>query len=43
MKNIVIAFFMLLSTGLIAQGSMDYGSGLKINLNEDGSKNLRII
>jgi hypothetical protein len=32
-----------MSVGIFAQGSMDYGSGLKINLNEDGSKNLRFI
>jgi hypothetical protein len=43
MKNIVFIFLMLFSLGLVAQGSMDYGSGLKINLNEDGSKNLRFI
>lgn len=43
MRNVFFICCMLLSIGVFAQGSMDYGSGLKINLNEDGSKNLRFI
>lgn len=43
MRSIFFSCCMLMSLGIFAQGSMDYGSGLKINLNEDGSKNLRFI
>jgi len=43
MRSIFFTCCMLLSLGIFAQGSLDYGSGLKINLNEDGSKNLRFI
>jgi len=43
MRSIFFTCCMLMSVGIFAQGSMDYGSGLKINLNEDGSKNLRFI
>lgn len=43
MRIIFITFCLLISAFSLAQGSMDYGSGLKINLNEDGSKNLRFI
>ncbi|RZJ72756.1 porin [Flavobacterium sp.] len=40
-----IATLLLFSLGLTAysQGSPDYGSGLKFNLNEDGSKYLRVL
>ncbi len=43
MRIIFITFCLLISSFSLAQGSMDYGSGLKINLNDDGSKNLRFI
>lgn len=43
MRIIFIVFCFLISASSLAQGSMDYGSGLKINLNDDGSKNLRFI
>ncbi|WP_114779535.1 porin [Botryobacter ruber] len=34
---------MFTATMALAQGSADYGSGLKFNLNEDGSKYVRVI
>lgn len=43
MRSVFFTCCLLLSIGMFAQGSMDYGNGLKINLNEDGSKNLRFI
>lgn len=44
MKKItIIAGLLLASMAGFAQGSTDYGSGLKFNLNEDGSKYMRMI
>jgi hypothetical protein len=44
MKKIyLIAGLLLLSLKGFSQGSPDYGSGMKFNLNEDGSKYLRVI
>jgi hypothetical protein len=39
----LIVVVLLLSLKVFSQGSPDYGSGLKFNLNEDGSKYLRVI
>lgn len=44
MKKIyLIATLLLLSLKCFSQGSPDYGSGMKFNLNEEGSKYLRVI
>lgn len=44
MKKIyLIAVLLLLSIKGFSQGSPDYGAGMKFNLNEDGSKYLRVI
>jgi hypothetical protein len=44
MKKIyLIAALLLLSLKCFSQGSPDYGAGMKFNLNEDGSKYLRVI
>lgn len=44
MKKILLLFgFSILGNFYNAQGSPDYGSGLKLNLNQDGSKYLRFI
>jgi hypothetical protein len=40
---LISSFLLLLSATSIAQGSTEYGSGLKINLKEDGSKYMRFI
>ncbi len=42
-KNCLIAALLLLALNGFAQGSPDYGSGMKFNLNEDGSKYLRVL
>lgn len=44
MKNVyLIATVILLSLKGFSQGSPDYGAGMKFNLNEDGSKYVRVI
>jgi hypothetical protein len=44
MKKIILtASFILCSALGMAQGSTEYGSGLKVNVNEDGSKYFRVI
>ncbi|RTY92903.1 porin [Flavobacterium sp. RSP46] len=42
-KIFFIAVLLLLSLKSFSQGSTDYGAGLKFNLNEDGSKFMRVI
>jgi hypothetical protein len=42
-KKYLIAGLLLLFLNGFSQGSPDYGSGMKFNLNDDGSKYLRII
>ncbi len=42
-KLVYLIGFSLIGNLLHAQGSPDYGSGLKVNLNEDGSKYFRVI
>jgi hypothetical protein len=42
-KIFFIAALLLLSLKGFSQGSTDYGAGLKFNLNEDGSKFMRVI
>lgn len=42
-NKLFFMLFAIFSYFAVAQGSDDYGSGLKINLNQDGSKNLRFI
>ena len=42
-KIFFIAALLLLSLKSFSQGSTDYGAGLKFNLNEDGSKFMRVI
>lgn len=42
-KIFFIAAVLLLSQKGFSQGSTDYGAGLKFNLNEDGSKFMRVI
>ena len=42
-KMYLILILLFLSVNAFSQGSTDYGSGLKINLKEDGSKYLRFI
>lgn len=43
MKKLTLIIGILFSTLIFGQGSPDYGGGLKVNLNEDGSKYFRII
>ena len=43
MKKITLLFLFTLSYLGFSQGSPDYGGGLKVNINEDGSKYFRII
>ncbi|NMH26125.1 porin [Flavobacterium solisilvae] len=44
MKKLALSVVLLLLAKLsFAQGSTDYGSGLKININPDGSKYMRVI
>lgn len=43
MKKLSLFALFLWSTMALAQGSPDYGGGLKVNINEDGSKYFRII
>ena len=43
MKKIIFIAVLLMSAFLYSQGSPDYGGGLKVNINEDGSKYFRII
>ena len=44
MKKVLLAISgLLLSQTLIAQGFSDYGSGIKLNINQDGSKYIRVI
>ena len=44
MKKLTLFVGLLLSSMAgFAQGSSEYGSGLKFNLNEDGSKYMRMI
>ena len=42
-KTYLIAALLLLSLKGFSQGSPDYGAGMKFNLNDDGSKYLRVI
>ncbi|MFE3868132.1 porin [Flavobacterium sp. LS2P90] len=42
-KIFIVAAVLLLSLKGFSQGSTDYGAGLKFNLNEDGSKFMRVI
>ena len=42
-KKLFLAAIFLLSLKGFSQGSTDYGSGLKFNLNDDGSKFMRVI
>ena len=42
-KMYLIAALLLLSLKAFSQGSPDYGAGMKFNLNDDGSKYLRVI
>jgi hypothetical protein len=42
-KKYFYAAVLLLSLKGFSQGSTDYGAGLKFNLNEDGSKFMRVI
>lgn len=44
MRKALAGFFLsCIGTAAMAQGSPDYGSGLKFNLNDDGSKYLRVL
>jgi hypothetical protein len=43
MKRLIIMATFLMSACMYSQGSPDYGGGLKVNINEDGSKYFRII
>jgi hypothetical protein len=43
MKKIFFIAAVLLLSQKFSQGSTDYGSGMKFNLNEDGSKYMRFI
>jgi hypothetical protein len=43
MKRVLILAGLLISGFAFSQGSPDYGSGLKVNINEDGSSYFRII
>lgn len=43
MKKLLIYAGLFLSAYSFSQGSPDYGGGLKVNINEDGSKYFRII
>lgn len=43
MKKISFLVFFLMTAFAFSQGSPDYGGGLKVNINEDGSKYFRII
>ena len=42
-KILFLSLLALLSSEVFSQGSPDYGSGMKINFNEDGSKYIRFI
>jgi hypothetical protein len=42
-KNYSIALFLLFSLSAFSQGAQDYGSGMKFNLNDEGSKYMRFI
>lgn len=43
MKKGILFFCCLFSAVSFAQGSPDYGSGMKVKINEDGSKYMRVI
>lgn len=43
MKKLTLLALLLFSALIFSQGSPDYGSGLKVNINEDGSKYFRVI
>ena len=43
MRKILLTAGLLLSALTFGQGSPDYGGGLKVNINEDGSKYFRVI
>jgi hypothetical protein len=43
MKKLILAAGLLFSALTFAQGAPDYAGGLKVNINEDGSKYFRII
>ena len=43
MKKLSVLILFLLSSLAFSQGSPDYGGGLKVNINEDGSKYFRVI
>lgn len=42
-KTLFLGLFALLSFNAFSQGSPDYGGGMKVNFNEDGSKYMRFI
>lgn len=42
-KMYLLAGLLLFSLNVFSQGSPDYGAGMKFNLNEDGSKYMRVI
>lgn len=43
MRKFILSITFLTSFLALSQGSSDYGSGLKINLNQEGSKSMRFI
>ena len=43
MKKLLLVAGLLFSAYSFSQGSPDYGAGMKFNLNEDGSKYMRVI
>lgn len=43
MKKTIVIIALLFSAISFSQGSPDYGGGLKVNINQDGSKYFRII
>ena len=42
-SSVILIALMLGSFGMNAQGSLDYGTGLKINFNDKGSKYMRFV
>ena len=42
-KTLFLGLFALLTFNAFSQGSPDYGGGMKVNFNEDGSKYMRFI
>lgn len=43
MKKLLLILSIFYASSLFSQGSTEYGNGLKVNINEDGSKYFRII